>query len=641
MRRKWTDFVRAFSALIFAVALPSCQGEIIEKQHVAHEVGFYAGDGLTRTTMLSDGLSAVWEAGDQLAVWAEGLSSGSYAFSNQIFKTYGLDDSFGFFTSTINETMDEDAYWYYCCYPVPLSVSGTKATFEVPAIQDGKVSGGAGILIAEPVKHGPLTAVPDPEDHTGMSMTMKHMLHQFRFFIPGDNTVIGNEKLERIVLTFPSEVCGRVTMDVKNPYAAPVLNSGTRTADLRLAEPLGISNPDVEYACFAFVPQTFSEGQLQIKAYTSDRIAHFDPIDLSGKVCLPGHSTPVSLKVKEIADYPYHLTFKLAQNNLGEDPNTIVLTAPSGCRWTDDGSNVYTYTPGKQIVKGDAFTIWFEDEAQFKAFSGKDISVTYDSDNTLTYQTVRVSDLTSKNSTEVSLTVPYLFFEDFSNIPTFNDGHDNIGVGGTASDSNYKEIHDLSSHTSYLSGWYGTRIGGSANKAVRVCCRYEHVLLAGAYYKGRIYTPFFTNIKEGKDVKISISFKYGGDRSERKTGGILGIGGSLPKKSPMLYFGVNSEETVTNPDKIEGDIMDSVSGLYAGTGYAAAIPTSLSPMLIRGEALSVGYSYTSLAGTKTITLDGVDNHMRLGWIISTDSTESNTHANYWLYLDDIKVQIVR
>ncbi len=64
----------------------------------------------------------------------------------------------------------DGTYTYMCCYPVPSSVNGTKATFNLPAVQDGKASGGADIMIATPVEHGPLAPVPDPEDHSGMSL---------------------------------------------------------------------------------------------------------------------------------------------------------------------------------------------------------------------------------------------------------------------------------------------------------------------------------------------------------------------------------------------------------------------------------------------------------------------------------------
>jgi hypothetical protein len=77
---------------------------------------------------------------------------------------------------------------------------------------------------------------------------------------------------------------------------------------------------------------------------------------------------------------------------------------------------------------------------------------------------------------------------------------------GTASDT-YKGISEFSSKG--LPGWYGARVGVQGGTSLRICCRYEHVLLAGAYYKGRVYTPFLSNIKDGKDVKIVQNWKWG------------------------------------------------------------------------------------------------------------------------------------
>ena len=144
-------------------------------------------------------------------------------------------------------------------------------------------------------------------------------------------------------------------------------------------------------------------------------------------------------------------------------------------------------------------------------------------------------------------------------------------------------------------------------------------------------------IKEGKDVKISVSFKHGSNRNERKP-----VFGSRPDKSPILYFGINTQDTVTNPDENEGDIIDQVTGLYAGSGYANPTPTSLSPMVIKGEYLDKeNGSYTSLPKSKTVTIDNVDRYMRLGWILTTDNSASNTNANYWFYIDEIKVQLTK
>lgn len=641
MRRNWIDSIRMILSISAISLFASCQIDIQDfgngNDRCTHEVGIYAGGASTRTEMLSNGLSAAWTAGDNIALWAKS-SSGSYVLSNHIFTTYGIDSSRGFFKSDLSSIMSDGEYTYYCCYPAPSSVNGTKVTFDLPSVQDGKASGGVDIMIATPVKHGPLSGIPDPEDHSGLSMQMNRMMHHFRFFIPADNTAIGREKLERILLTFPSGVTGKVTCDLSKPGTAPVLSEAKASAELRLAEPIGISGSDYQYAYFVFAPQKFSAGQkLQVKAYTDDKIAYFDDIDLCARDFKAGHSTPVKLKVREITEYPYTITFKVALNNLGEEPDKIVLTAPSGCRWDDSGSNVYTYEPGHKIARYETFSIRFEDEQQYKAFSSKDISVVYDSEHAITYQTVRVPDLSSIISTEIPLTVPYLFYEDFSAVPTFSDGYDNDKVG-VASDL-YKGIKELSAYTSTMAGWYATRIGVQGGTAARICCRFEDVLGGSAYYKGRLYTPFLSNIKDGSDVKISVSFRYGGNRNEMRQ---WYPPYKLPDKSPILYFGVNTQDVVINPDMNEGDLLDQVTGMIAGSGFSSNTVTSLSPLVIKGEALpKENGSYTTFAGTRTVTVDNVDNHMRLAWIVSTDNTVGSVNANYWLYIDDIKVQITK
>ena len=91
MRRKWIDKIRV-SLAITVIFLTACvQIDFPEFNDMqlpeTQEVGIYAGGARTRTEMLSNGLSAAWTAGDELAVWARN-SSGAYALSNQVFKTY-------------------------------------------------------------------------------------------------------------------------------------------------------------------------------------------------------------------------------------------------------------------------------------------------------------------------------------------------------------------------------------------------------------------------------------------------------------------------------------------------------------------------------------------------------------------------
>ena len=636
MRRIYIEIVcRLLTAIAVAMLIVSCRdvGMGVEPAHKDSEpqlVGFYAGGAQTRTEMLDNGLSAVWVADDQIALWAIG-SSGSYALSNQVFKTYGLDSQRGFFTTELASAMADDTYTYYCCYPVPSSVNGTKANLYVPTVQDGKVTGGADIMVATPVQHGALAPVPEPEDHSGMSMTMNRMMHQFRFYVDEGGEKLGGAAISKMNVSFPVAVVGNVQVELDDPTKSAVLTSEYKDVTLNLKEP--ITFEEGNYACMAFVPTKFTEGQsIQINAYTSDKIVKINPIDLCARDFIAGHSTPVRLVIQDVVDYPYVITFKVASNNLGEGVNTVVLTAPAGCEWEKGGSNVYHYTPGHKITAGENIVFRFEDEAQYRAFSGKQVSVTYDSDNTLTYQTVTVPDISVVNSANISLAIPYLYYEDFSGIPSFSDGHDNPKTG--AGSDTYKGIKELSEYSTALSGWYGSRIGGQAGKAIRICCRFEDVVGVSAYYKGRVYTPFLSNIKDGKTVKVSVSFRYGGAIDEPYY-----FWSPPPKENPLMFFGVNTEQSVTNPDAMEGGLIEGAAGLIGGVGFASWTDSSLNPRPVNAEEIPIsGGSYTSFNGTKNVSLE-VDNGMRLGWVVSTHNTEDSTNGNYWLYLDDIKVQV--
>ena len=179
-------------------------------------------------------------------------------------------------------------------------------------------------MVATPVVHGALTAVPEPEDHSGMRMKMNRMMHQFRFFIPQDDQLMGDERIERMIMSFPAPVTGNVTLDFADPEAQMLLTEGKADVELELSQPIGVSSGDsYQYACLAMTPVQFESGQsLQIvKALTDDKIAFFDPIDLKGKNCLPGHSTPVMLKVRELVS-------PTGISRPGSYTNTLVRPSP-------------------------------------------------------------------------------------------------------------------------------------------------------------------------------------------------------------------------------------------------------------------------------------------------------------------------
>lgn len=612
--------------ILGGIMLSSCVEEYhgeINDQSGEVKVGLYLGEDQTRTSMLSNGLSAEWVAGDRIAVWAKN-SAGTYQLSNQSFELYGLEQGRGFFTSTLSSAMPDGVYTYYCSYPSPTSVNGTQATFYVHSVQDGRVSGGADIMVADPVQHGPLTALPEVEDHTNMAMKMNRILHQMRFYIPEGNAAIGNARITRMELNFPSEVCGNVQVDLANPKQRVILTSARRNITLDLAQPLGKSSEskgEYQFACVAFAPAKFSAGQaLSVRAFTEDKIALIDPIDLCAKNFVSGHSTPVILKVKELIEYPYQIRFTLGGNNIGENVTSIKLIAPSGCNWPATGNNVYVYNPGRSMTVGESFVCRFADYDVYAQFSNKTITVEFETENTLSSASAQMPSIPSgvdTHSSQISATVPYLMYQDFSSIPDFSDGHDNAGGGSDT----WIGMNDLSSYSSALAGWNGARVGGKSGTAIRICCRYENIV-KGAYYKGQLYAPSLTRIKEGSSVKINVSFRYGG-------------GSNKDKAKPLMYFGVNILNPLSNPD--ESDLM---GGVITGTGYGNQYPASMLPVLIEKKELSRGSEY-SFENTASVTIDGFDNFMRLTWFVTTTHSALFTNSNTWLYLDDIKVQIVK
>ena len=604
MKYMGTKILSALSVLSGLLMISSCMDDFkMELPEVDPSgkvtVGFFAGGTQTRTAMLPNGLSTEWVSGDEIAVWAMN-SSGSYALTNQTFRTYGIDSSRGFFSSTLDAAMPEGTYTYYCCYPVPLSVSGTQVTFDVPAEQDGKAGNGADIMVATPVQHAALAAIPDPEDHSGMSMSMNRMMHQFRFWIPSSNTILNGEGLERIYLTFPSAVAGNVTVDVASPTTAPVL-SGTDSHMILWPDGylhMSTSDDNPQYSCLAFAPTSFDAGQsLVVKAYTDTKIAIFDPIDLQGRTFLPGHSTPVKLNVKELIDMG-RFRFTVSANNLGENANSVTLTAPAGCVWGDTGSNVFTYAPGYEITAGETFEIIFEDIDAYRALSGQSITVSFDTEHVTTTETIVLPDMTTGSLTHISAALPYLLYEDFSTVPTFssNDAYKTSSAGS------------MGAH-SFLNGWTGGRIGAEATKCIRIACRRE----TSADYDARVDSAPILQLK--KSAKISVTFDYG---MNNQFGGI---------------------SIITNPDVGQTFFVGYVTSTE---GYKSGDTDGTFDSANQRYVFEKTGSYDSTPNTDTYYINNVPTGtVRITWRTEVQHQAGTNNTTCWLYIDNVKVQIAK
>lgn len=577
----------------------SCQKGAVENVGNVgrHTIGFCTGEASTRTMMNPDGLTASWEKGDRIAVWAKN-SSGEYTLNNTQFSVYGADGARAFFTATIDASMPEDRYTYFAAYPVPESVSLTKATFTIPSVQDGKVSGGADIMIANPLLHGPLEEVKELSDYTRLGMSMEHLLHQFRFYLPEGEDKLGGEAIVKMVLTFPKPVAGKLVADFTDTEAAAEFSGEEKSITLKLSEPLvNSTSSERKYAMAAFFPSSFEASEsINIKIYTETKIANAFPVNLEGRTFAAGHSTPVRLSFSDIQEYG-RLRFTVSSNNLGENANAVRLTAPQGCTW-GDGSTIYEYRPGHEITTGETFEIPFENLDTFRTFSGKDVTVTFDTEHVDATQTVRVPDLTTLNFAEISAGLPYLLYEDFSGVESFNSG-DNYAMSNAGSKS----------PKSFLNGWTGGRVGAEAGMCIRIACRRE----TSIGYDARVDSAPIISLKKSTDIKVS--YDYG---VNNKYGGIAIITDGNVGQNVYIGYVTDTKGYSSGDDS---GTFESDNTFYAKE-YTG--------------------SYTSTPNSDTRIIHSAPTGvLRITWRSAAEYQAGTTNTTCWLYLDNIKVQIAK
>lgn len=580
-------------------AFSSCQKGAVENVGNVgrHTIGFCTGEASTRTMMNPDGLTASWEKGDLIAVWAKN-SSGEYTLNNTQFSVYGADGARAFFTATIDASMPEDRYTYFATYPVPESVSLTKATFTIPSVQDGKVSGGVDIMIANPLLHGPLEEVKELSDYTRLGMSMEHLLHQFRFYLPEGEDKLGGEAIVKMVLTFPKPVAGKLVADFTDTEAAAEFSGEEKSITLKLSEPLvNSTSSERKYAMAAFFPSSFEASEsINIKIYTETKIANAYPVNLEGRTFAAGHSTPVRLRISDIREYG-RLRFTVSSNNLGENANAVRLTAPQGCTW-GDGSTIYEYRPGHEITTGETFEIPFENLDTFRTFSGKDVTVTFDTEHVDATQTVRVPDLTTLNFAEISAGLPYLLYEDFSGVESFNSG-DNYATSNAGSKS----------PKSFLNGWTGGRVGAEAGMCIRIACRRE----TSKGYDARVDSAPIISLKKSTDIKVS--YDYG---VNNKYGGIAIITDGNVGQNVYIGYVTDTKGYSSGDDS---GTFESDNTFYAKE-YTG--------------------SYTSTPNSDTRIIHSAPTGvLRITWRSVAEYQAGTTNTTCWLYLDNIKVQIAK
>jgi len=289
------------------------------------------------------------------------------------------------------------------------------------------------------------------------------------------------------------------------------------------------------------------------------------------------------------------------QNNLGEDFNYFDV-------YDSNGNHMGKF---ERNAKNEYF-IDYEGEFDADQYDNSTWRVVFDSEHATVETTISLGDMTDYSEHVRWMNVPYLFSEDFSKLATF-DGDYTDGPY-TSTDNASKAGRDLSQY-GIATGWTGARTGcDAAGTAILVSGRTDYVIAGATRAYGRLDSPALSAIKQDKDVKVKVTFDYGGSRS----------GGSWAYA--VAKAGYTTTQGVLNGYATQFNNNAAFSGID-GAIEVPNIPTSGS-----ASALTLSMSYNIEACTSL---------HRLSWHIGSLGTTFIGNGYQWLYVDNVKVQIAK
>lgn len=466
------------------------------------DIGFYENNHSSKTSLSDNGVSVVWDNGDEVKVWAAD-SKDSLHLKAQTFKVFagsGLGRSY--FTSALESAMEEGTYRYVACYPAPSSIDSTTISFRLPSKQDGTLDG-IDFMLTEPVEAGRLKPLEKVEDYSFLSFNFKHKFHILRFFIPSDHE--GAEKgLSEFSFRMPTNIVGAYCCDVyKQDEDSYISEEGpSDKVDMELATPLMPSTGARQYAYAAIIPFQSKEGdRLRFSADTINVKTSFNTIDLEGRNFQAGHMTSVPVRpvIADVRDF----SFKYLKNELGEPMRFIRLKGPEGLVWAESGTNIYD-------IPNEADSLAYETEVTARysisreLYNSKNVTITAElrSDH-FAYKTPVVLNAESIDDFHISAegAVPQLLAQDFAQVPKFSSS-DN---GSTGYDAGSKSAYK------FLNGWTAARAGADEGKCIRIAARRERLLLEARYPARADSQPLSAEIIA--PVDLVLEFDYGTNRN--------------------------------------------------------------------------------------------------------------------------------
>ena len=579
-------------ALLLVVSCGTSYDEVVHNETELVEVGFELPNEATRTTIGVDGKSTCWVPGDKLAVWALN-ASGDFVFENTTFMLRYFSDEFSsaYFTSNI-APMTEGEYTYMISYPMPKEVNGTLATYNISAVQSGEYDGRYDVMIAEPVLEGALTA----QSQVKLNTVMRHKMHALKITVPEGRNLYG-ARFYRLEIVFPTAVVGDMTIDVSDAAEPPIYTNTTNT--IVVENEKGFDTGD---DIWVFVLPGVVDGDVSYYVRGERRKSNTATYSLSREM-KEGHVTPINMATPAI--YPYYTSLMLSvdQNNLGEEFNYFDV-------YDSNGTHMGKFERNAK----NQYYVDYEGELDADQYDNSTWRVVFDSEHAVVETTINLGDMTDYSEHYSWMNVPYLFSEDFSSLRTFDADYTDGPYTSTSAASTAG--HDLSQF-GIVSGWTGARTGcDAAGTAILVSGRVDCVIAGATRAYGRLDSPSLSAIKPNKDVKVKVTFDYGGSRSGNSMYYPVGRVGYTTTQGAIAGYATqfNNSESFANID---------------GAETVPNIPTS-------GSA-------TGLTQSMSYIIDACTSSHRISWHVGHMGYQSwKINNGYgWMYVDNVKVQIVK
>ena len=571
-------------------------GEVVEVAQTELSVGLPIS--INRTAIDDEG-KASWTEGDTFALWAEnntGIMKMDGAKFSMMYYWHSLQSAV--FTATAN-VLEEGNYTYYAVAPMPESYSNGKAIYTIPANQQGDSFNGAyDIMVAEPIEAGALSA----DRVNNLALDFHHKMHTLKVVIAENNL---DTNINKLMFTFPSAVTGTMTVKVTDATEGVTSTNGSKELTINSNE--GLTKGDTAWG--VILPQTIS-GEVKVIAVGTDGRKSIEKSISLNKECLAGHITPLSLTIPGVCPT---LRFSIGTNNLGEKIDKLTITGNNGfsATYTANAENIYDYS-----VNSDSATI-------FDQYEGQTFTATFESKSAIVSSTFTMpSSLGGGVNVIPALTVPYLFFEDFSCI------HTNGEKDGDDSQASEDRNQDGASLDSYMNhkGWSAARFKLVAGTCPRINARAQKVALWASQHYGRLDSPQISALKAGATVNVNISFDAGG----------------------TVWSGSYAGQEVVGINVVKHTTTGVLNGIPVGSsGVISSYETTLDDFgtVSFNFSLNGDYglsSFSSIFPTYSNTISGVTNATRLCFY-PTLAVDADTIGNVEVgfYIDNIKISIAQ